>query len=48
MADGCKVTAGAGGGKGLEMALGSSIKGQLQGSHLFAPLIKHIRLIIPF
>ena len=31
MADGCKVTAGAGGGKGLEMALGSSIKGQLQG-----------------
>ena len=36
MAEGCKVTAGAGGGKGLEMALGSSIKGQLQGNLFLA------------
>ena len=31
MAEQCGITGGAGGGKGLEMALGTNIKGSLQG-----------------
>ncbi len=36
MADACKLTAGAGGGKGLEMALGSTIKGKIESKPVCA------------
>ena len=36
MAEACKLTGGSGGGKGLEMALGTSIKGSLQGRIILA------------
>ncbi len=45
MADACKLTAGAGGGKGLEQAMGQTIKGKCESEYQEK---KHCILLISF